>query len=165
MSKINQFITEIKSLPNCRIHKPAGLPEIDQTKHILPEDVKEFYRLCGGVSLYENEEYPIHIVSPEEFVLANPVIVGELCEEDISSNWYMICNDGKDEYLTIDLHKKRLGRCYDSFFDRHALIGESQIVAASFTDLFERLIRNRGHYWYWLESDFQSLGDAYDEEE
>jgi antitoxin YokJ len=59
-----------------------------------------------GLVLFENEEYPIHIVSPDEFILANPVIVGELCEEDISSNWYIIGNDGNDEYLTIDLDKK-----------------------------------------------------------
>lgn len=163
MTKINQLITEIKSLPNCRIHEPAGLPKIDEMKHTLSEDLKEFYRLCGGLSLYENEEYPIHIISPEKFVLANPVIVGELYDEDISSNWYIICHNGKDEYLTIDLDEKRLGRCYDSFFDRHGLVGESQIIATSFTDLLERLLKNKGQYWYWLKSDFQLLGDAYDD--
>ncbi len=36
-----------------------------------------------------------------KFKLANPVIVGDLCEEDISSNWYIKCNDGKNEFLTI----------------------------------------------------------------
>ncbi|WP_019636959.1 SMI1/KNR4 family protein [Paenibacillus fonticola] len=163
MEKIKQILTQIKTIPHCRIFEPTGLPVINEARHILPSDLNEFYRLCGGLVLFENEEYPIYVVSPDKLVLANPIIVGELCEEDISSNWYIICNDGKDEYLTIDLSEDRLGRCYDSFFDRHGLAGESQIIATSFTDLLERLIKNKGQYWYWLRSDFISLGDAYDE--
>ncbi|MCC5803750.1 SMI1/KNR4 family protein [Rossellomorea vietnamensis] len=163
MEKIKQLLTQVRTLPHCRIFEPSGIPIIDEEKHILPNDLKEFYSLCGGLVLFENEEYPIYIVSPDKFVLANPIIVGELCEEDISSNWYIIGNDGTDDYLTIDLKEDRLGRCYDSFFDRHGLVGESQIIATSFTDLLERLIKNKGQYWYWLRSDFISLGDAYDD--
>lgn len=163
MEKIKQLLTQIKNLPHCRILEPNGLPIIDEDKHVLPNDLREFYSLCGGLVLFENEKYPIYLVPPDKFVLANPIIVGEVCEEDISSNWYIICNDGTDEYLTIDLHEDRLGKCYDSFFDRHGLVGESQIIATSFTDLLERLVQNKGKYLYWLKSDFVSLGDAYDE--
>lgn len=165
MENINHLIKKVKALPNCRVHEPTELPIIDENKHILPDDLKDFYTICGGLTLFENAEYPIHIVPPEEFVLANPIIVGELCEEDISSNWYTVCNDGKSDYLTIDLNKERLGRCYDSFFDRHGLVGESQIIATSFTDLLEKLIKNKGQYWYWLKDGFESLGDAYDDQE
>ena len=161
MGKVKQLLTQINTLPNCRIFEPSRLPIIDVKKHILPNELKEFYSLCGGLVLFENEEYPIYLVSPDKFVLANPIIVGELCGEDISSNWYIICNDGTDDYLTIDLNGDRLGRCYDSFFDRHGLVGESQIIATSFTDLLERLIKTKGQYWYWLRSDFIALGDAY----
>ncbi|MCM3490000.1 SMI1/KNR4 family protein [Alkalihalophilus marmarensis] len=163
MEKIKKLLTQIKNLPGCRVLEPNGLPSIDEASHVFPEDIKEFYTLCGGVILIEHEEYPTFVVPPDKFVLANPIIIGELCEEDISSNWYIICNDGKDEYLTIDLAKERLGRCYDSFFDRHGLVGETQMIATSFTDLLERLVENKGQYWYWLKNDFDSLGDAYDE--
>ncbi|HZH62198.1 MAG TPA: SMI1/KNR4 family protein [Metabacillus sp.] len=163
MGKIAQLIRKVSSLPHCHVLEPAGLPKVDETKHILPDDLNEFYNLCGGLVLFENKEYPIYVVSPDKFVLANPTIIGELCEEDISSNWYIICNDSSDEYLTIDLHEDRLGKCYDSFFDRHGVVGESQIIATSFTDLLERLINNKGQYWYWLRNDFNSLGDAYDD--
>ena len=91
-----------------------GLPVIGE-KHQLPKDIRGFYEQCGGAVLYENADYPIYIVSPHEFKLANPVIVGELCEEDISSEWYIVCTDGKGEYLTIDLNEDRKGKCYDSF--------------------------------------------------
>jgi hypothetical protein len=163
MGKVEQLIRQIRALPHCHVLEPTGLPKADETKHILPDDLKEFYNLCGGLVLFENKEYPIYVVSPDKFVLANPVIVGELCEEDISSNRYIICNDGNDEYLTIDLDEERLGKCYDSFFDRHGLVGESQIIATSFTDLLERLINNKGQYWFWLRDDFNPLGDAYDD--
>jgi hypothetical protein len=36
-------------------------------------------------------------------------------------------------------------------------------VATSFERLLEQLIESRGAYWYWLQDNFQSLGDAYDE--
>ncbi len=165
MDRIEQLLTKIKSFSNCRILEQKGLPRVDETKHMLPEDLYKFYSLCGGLTLFENEEYPIHIVSPNQFSLANPIIVGELCEEDISSNWYTVCIDSNGEYLTIDLSKERLGRCYDSSFDRHGVVGESQIIATSFTDLLERLIENKGQYSYWLRRDFDSLGDAYDDVE
>ncbi len=57
----------------------------------------------------------MYLVSPDNFVLANPIIVEELCEEDISTNWFIIGNDGTDEYLTVNLNEDRLGSCYDSF--------------------------------------------------
>lgn len=80
MEKIKRLLTQISTLPQCRIFEPSGLPVIDEEKHILPNDLKEFYSLCGGLVLFENEEYPIYFVSPVKFVLANPIIIRELCE-------------------------------------------------------------------------------------
>jgi hypothetical protein len=160
MSVLN-IIQKIKATPDCKVLPPNGIPHIEDNLQ-LPEDVRIFYESCGGIILFEHADYRTNIVPPQEFVLANPVIVGERCEEDISSNWYIVANDGKGEYLTIDLDPSRLGRCYDSFYDRHGVVGESQIIALSFTELLERLMRNKGQYWYWLENDFISLGDAYD---
>ncbi|WP_339075735.1 SMI1/KNR4 family protein [Bacillus velezensis] len=158
---IHMLIKKIASTLDCRLLEVDGLPTIDE-KHQLPRDVSEFYEQCGGAVLYENADYPIYIVSPHEFKLANPVIVGELCEEDISSKWYIVCTDGKGEYLTIDLNEDRKGKCYDSFFDRHGIVGETQVIATSFTDLIQRLLENKGRHWYWLRGEFISLGDAYD---
>jgi hypothetical protein len=77
MEEIDELIRHIKSLPNCRISPPIGFPRIDN-KHELPPDVRRFYELCGGVLLYENKAYTCHIVSPEEFKLSNPIIIGEI---------------------------------------------------------------------------------------
>lgn len=159
--KIRELIEEIKNLPNCIVYPSKGLPKVE-SKHYLPEDIKEFYELCGGITLFENQSYIANIVSPDEFILANPIIVGELCEEDITSEWYIIANDGNGDYMTIDLNPERMGRCYDSYWDRHGVVGECDVIAITFTDLLQRLVKNSGQRWYWLRDDFASMGDAYD---
>ncbi|EPZ37121.1 MULTISPECIES: SMI1/KNR4 family protein [Bacillales] len=160
--RIENLINKIKNLGDCVVYPPAGIPNVS-TSHILPDDVYKFYELCGGALLFEKADYSILIVPPQDFQLANPIIVGELCEEDISSDWYICATDRNGEYITIDLNPGRLGRCYDSFYDRHGVVGECSIIATSFTDLLERLIENRGRHWYWLQEDFIPLGDAYDD--
>lgn len=157
---IKILLDTIKANQNCKVYSSKGFPILN--KHILPGDLYEFYMLCGGVRLFENEEYGIEIIGPEEFILANPVIVGEACEDDITGEWYIIAKDRDGDYLTIDLNKNRLGRCYDSFYDRHGVVGECPIIALSFGQLLEKLIESKGGYWYWLEENFISLGDAYD---
>ncbi|MNB78659.1 Antitoxin YokJ [compost metagenome] len=163
MKDLETIINQILSYSNCKIHPPIGLPA--PGSHELPGDVRLFYERCGELILFEGEDYSCQIVSPLEFVLSNPVIVGELVEEDISSHWYIIGHDGNDDYISIDLHPDRLGRCYDSFWDRHGLVGDCPVIAESFTDLLHRLVQNNGERWYWLREDFESLGDAYDDVE
>lgn len=114
--------------------------------------------------LFESEDYSCIIVPPEEFTLSNPVIIGEPAEEDISSHGYIVGHGGNGDYISIDLHQDRLGKCYDSFWDRHGVVGDCPVIANSFTELLERLVQNSGERWYWLNEDFKSLGDAYDDD-
>ncbi|MHC5354591.1 SMI1/KNR4 family protein [Myroides sp. LJL115] len=116
----------------------------------------------SSIVLFQNTEYSIKIVGADEFTRANPVIVGEDVEDDISYNWYIIAHDNNSQYISIDLTKDRLGYCYDSFWDRHGLVGEQPIIAKSFTELLKRLYNSKGKSWYWTESDFSFYGDAYD---
>lgn len=160
---IEKIIEEVKNIPDCIVYSPCGLPEL-RNNDKLPNDLKVFYEKCGGISFYANKEYGFTIVSPKELLLANPIIVGELCEEDISSKWYTICKDGDGNYITIDLSTERLGRCYDSFWDRHGVVGECTIVAKTFTELLLRLYNNQGESLFWLDNDFVYIGDAYDKE-
>lgn len=162
---INEVILKIKNFNNCELDEPKGIPKIFNN-HILPEDLKEFFKICGGARLFIDNDFGIDIVSPDRFVLANPVIVKELCEYDISSDWYIIGDDRNGNYITIDLNKGRLGKCYDSHSDCHAIAGSCPVIANSFTELLIRIIETKGEgtCWYWYEDDFDSLGDAYDGE-
>lgn len=155
-----ETVQAIRSTLDCQVFPPAGLPEIG-LPHVLPNDLREFYEVCGGLRLFQSAGYPVFIVSPNKLILANPVIVGDVYEDDISSDWYIIADDGNGDYFTIDLNSERLGRCYDSSHETHALPGETPIVALSFTDFLARMLANKGQYWYFLQPDFDSLGDAY----
>jgi len=159
---ILELINEIKNSKDCFIYPPCGIPVIGENVK-LPSDLKKIYEVCVDIYLFKNKKYGFEIVTPKEFVLANPLIIGELCEEDISSKWYIICKDSEDNYITIDLCKEKNGRCYDSFWDRHGVVGECSVIAISFTELIERLFRSKGKSLYWLDDNFEYIGDAYDE--
>lgn len=158
---IHSLIAKVKTLQGSRVSLPGELPSLEKS-YTLPADLKQFYETCGGLTLFQDSDYAVHIVPPEEFVPANPVIVGERAEYDISSHWFIVAKEDNGDYLTIDLSRERSGRCYASFWDTHGQPGECPVIAGSFTDLLGRLIGNGGGRWYWLRDDFVSLGDAYD---
>lgn len=160
MKDIEAALRQIAGLPHCRVNPAKGIPKTGG--YSLPEDLKHFYELCGGVTLFENKDYQCYIVPPDEFVSSNPLIVGEQVEEDLSSHWFIVAHDGNGDYISIDLNQNRLGKCYDSFWDRHGVVGECSVVAETFTELLNQLVQNNGEQWYWLREDFQPLGDAYD---
>lgn len=158
---IDELVERIRTTPSCRLLRSSELPRIS-APCVLPADLRAFYELAGGADLYKGTDYPAIIVEPGEVVPANPLIIGEQVDDDISSFWHIIASDGAGEYLTIDLQPDRVGRCYDSFSDRHGVAGSCPIIAQSFTDLLDRLLDNQGQHWYWLRPSFVSLGDAYD---
>lgn len=158
--ELSKILTKIRRHDNCQLLFPTGLPDLN-SGHILPADLLEFYNECGGGSLHMNSRQAFHIVKPENFVLANPVIIGGLCPNDISSQWYIVAVSDEGEYITIDLNTKRLGRCYDSFWDCHGVDGECDIVANNFTELLWNLFKLKGEYW--KSPKFQPIGDAYED--
>ncbi len=157
---MSNLINNIRSTPDCIIYPPVGLPSI-QEGHVLPDDLHEFYEMCGGMDLFTSEPFSISIVPPEKLVLANPVIISNWTESEMkqdtedepSWSWHIIAEAANSQYITIDLIAERLGQCYDIFWEIHP--ADSTIVANSFTDLLIRLLANRGHHWYWLEPGFE----------
>lgn len=168
MTILSNLLDSIRQTPDCEITQPDGLPEI-HSNHVLSEDVIEFYTLCGSISLFRSSAYSIEIYPPQRLILANPVIFigvneNELraSKNDISWSWYIVAQGENNQFITIDFAPERLGRCYDSFWDTHAMPGSSQIIARSFTELLVKLFAGAGNHWYWLQQDFYSIGDAYD---
>ena len=164
MTTISELIRQIRMEPGCSVAPPGGVPEA-RPGHLIPDDVLEFYRAAGGASFFSDKDYAFHVLPPDQVRRANPVLVPGYEETgDISDAWYLIVGDGQGEYLTVDCHPTRLGRCYVSFHETHGLVGDTPIIAASFTELLGRLLDNRGEYPYWLRDDFERMGDAYDDE-
>lgn len=160
MTEMQRVLDRIRRTHDCAVVVPRGQPVLREGDRI-PDDLAEFYRLVGGVSLFEHGTYPIRVVGPEDLARANPEIVGTDCPDDISDSWYIVARGGREEAITIDCSPERIGRCYDSFWDRHGVAGDCRVVALSFTELLQRLFDNGGGYWYWLAGDAPSHGDAY----
>lgn len=160
MSEVEVLVQQIRAIRGCEVLGPSKLPVL-RPGDVLPDDLREFYRLCGGIRLFVGAEYPLGIVEPGGFVRANPEIVGAECPDDITDSWYIVARGGSEEAISIDCHADRLGRCYDSFWDRHGVAGECAIVAMSFTELLRRLVSANGGYWYWLAGQGAGYGDAY----
>lgn len=160
------LLNAIRNSKDCIVLPPSGQPKIGMS-HLLPKDLAEFYRECGGVKFFVGSEYPIEILPADEVKLSNPLILPEGWEadipvDDISNGWYIIAQAGPEQKISIDFDSQRIGKCYDSFWDIHASPGESPVIANSFTELLQNIFKSQGGYWYWLEGDFISLGDAYD---
>jgi hypothetical protein len=159
---VDDIVSTLRKAPGCTVNSPAGIPET-RTGHLLPSDLQRFYEICGGITLFEYSEFPYRILGPDQFLPSTIVILGENVEdEDLSLSWNTVAGDFNGDYVSIDLHPDRLGKCYDSFHETYAMVGQSPIVALLFTDLLERFITNQGRSIYWLDNEFRVIGDAHD---
>ena len=149
MTELELLINRVRQTSTCRILPAAGHPRVD-ARYVLPEDLAYFYELAGGAVLFEEAPFPFFIVGPHELLPSNPEIVGKPCLDDISSSWHIVARDPNGDCLTIDLDRGRAGRCYDSFHETHGLIGQTPVIARSFTELVHRLYEGGGQYPYWL---------------
>lgn len=161
---IEQLLTTFRAKWDCEVLPPSGLPAVGPN-HELPVDLREFYTLCGGMRLWQDATFPLQIVSSEDCVLANPVIIVGVTEQMLAEtkghpswSWYVIAEGPNGQYVTIDMAPERLGLCYNSAWDVHP--GNSTVVASSFTDFLARLLESGGEQWYWDDPDFVPVGDA-----
>ena len=152
------LIAAIRSTDDCLVLPPCGTPRVAEG-HVLPEDVKEFYGLCGGAKLFESSAFGITIVPPDRMVVANPVILIGVTEEQLeesrghpSWSWHIIGEGPNAQYVTIDLAPERLGVCYNSFWDVHP--GNSEVIARSFTEFLIRLLTHGGDSLQWDDPSF-----------
>lgn len=147
---MRELVSRISSDPNCVVFPPSGNPQTTGPLEVLPDDVNEFYNLCGGIKLFVGKDYTYNILPPSDFVAADSNKIGE-CECDgyiISKHWYFIANDDNGSYIAIDTHPDRNGQCYD------CMIGEPYPgISHSFTEFLERLYQNAGEYPYWLQDE------------
>ncbi|HEX8981367.1 MAG TPA: SMI1/KNR4 family protein [Ktedonobacterales bacterium] len=157
--------------PDCVVFPPAGQPTVAHTL-VVPEDAKAFYELCGGLIIGREAFWQARIIGPDEWTLAVDKIFGEDVAamareqqpEDRLWDWYIVAEIENANYLVIDCGSLHTGRCYDAHWETYGMPGQMPVVATSLTTLIERLYERKGQRWYWLESRFPTLGDAYDDE-
>jgi len=136
---------------------PAAEAAWDAPLEALPADLAAFARFCGGICT------PTGLVIGRRVRHAQRAVLGEEHPDDRSFLWYVIAESdesGTAERAVIDLDARRLGRCYDAFWDRFGVAGSMAVIATSFTDLLTRVIHAKGQA-YWSSQPL-GMGDAYD---
>jgi antitoxin YokJ len=161
MVTVDELIERAFRSSRCVVHPPAGAPSVPAGLRV-PDDLGAFYEQCGGAHLFLDGDYGMLLLPPAEVLESNVVIVGQQYPDDLSSSWFAVARSVDREYLSIDLSVERNGRIYDSFYEIHAVVGSSTVIANSFTELFTMLMDADGDRWPWLVEGFVSLGDAYD---
>src|SRR5258708_4249625 len=136
---VNELIERARATLDCVVYPVAGSPSLPQGIE-LPPDLSDFYQACGGIDLFQSSGYPISVATSGLLTPSNLAVIGETGLDDRSDQWFTIAVTQDREYLSIDLDPARSGRCYDSFHEIHGLVGESAVIATSFTDLLSRLI-------------------------
>jgi hypothetical protein len=117
MIAMERLVAEVAGRENWQVI-PAHDAAWDLLSEALPDDLAAFARLCGGIRT------PAGLVIAQRVRHAQRAILGEEHPDDRSFHWYVIAEDdttGTAERTVIDLHTKRLGRCYDAFWDRFAV--------------------------------------------
>jgi antitoxin YokJ len=158
---IREILLRIKEDSACTLFPACGKPLLHSEGLVIPDDLAEFYELCGGANLFTGSDWGFRILPPSEFVQASPCIQPLVYEEmrsefdsDISSAWYLFGrSNGPEENLIIDTHPSRSGFCYDGYIGTYAT-SDCRIISRSFTDCLARLVEAKGESLYWARKSF-----------
>ncbi len=171
---IQKYISKANSMEDCVVLQKSNLPSISD-EYKLPDDLVQFYSKCGGMSLFEDYENAVRIVTPSEFVNANSklfdneIIQGEIEKgtylNEISRHWFIVADLYNSNYIVIDLSEERYGLCYTAFHELYPEVDSCTIIARSFTELLECFVYgdNQSDCFYFEENYFEPYGDAYDD--
>ncbi|GGL36274.1 antitoxin YokJ [Pseudomonas brenneri] len=129
---------------DCTTVPSAGLPNGP-----IPNDLADFYQHYSSAVFYPQARYSFTIQSPilerSDFVVMN-----EDLEDPDSANWYVLVKC-EDQIISIDLTPgPQFGYCYDSFWDSYPSADESTLIAKSFTELVEKIIKSGGKNLFWI---------------
>lgn len=156
---MRKIIKKISETPGCVLWPSSGLPKVSES-HVIPDDVKAFYDLCGGAILFEGEDYSWRILPPEEFRLA----INDFDEIDTDKldGFYFFADDFNGDYLAINFGHKNNGLVVDGFHETFGNEGDTPVIALSFGEIINRLLENRGGYPFWLNDKATIYRDWYE---
>ncbi len=158
------LITQFRARHRWIVKPSSSVQLLSNTLHdpwlTIPKSLIEFYTSCGGIenSIYQDEDLPLSIVTPEKFKWVPEEILGNVLEkvqtnieEEIFWNWYIIGRGDTNEYVAIDLAPERLEKCY--FFNFY-LLGQKNtmpLVANSLEELLQVFLEavEIGEAWDW----------------
>lgn len=86
---IEALVDEIRRAEACVVQPPRAMPSV-RPGEALGRELEEFYRACGGLSLFAASDYGVEIAGPESFSRANLEIVGREVPDDLTDSWYVL---------------------------------------------------------------------------
>lgn len=171
--RIREIIETIKSDKGCKVVERTSEFSTDLK---LPADLKFFYENYEFIEFFIEKSFGLRIVPynkltpilkviyPAEIYPADDFIWEDF-EGDICNDWFLIAeSEEMGQYISIELKEPHIGYCYDTPHEDPANPGTNAIIAKSFTELLEQIYESKcdGETWFWLDSNYQSYGDAYD---
>jgi antitoxin YokJ len=165
-------VEAIGSRHDCVVHEPQRPPVIELPLQ-LPDDLRRFYELCGGMVLCRDSPTPWRVLAAGDLVLAARRLLPEqdaeqvLADEpdDVASTTVVFADQGgatTGEHVVLDLHPERLGRFYATFWDSFGLAGEMPVIASSVAGALVWLVDSGGEGTEAALMRQPPLGDAYD---
>ena len=172
--KIQEIINTIQHDKACKVVKRVTPFRSDIE---LPADLQYFYENYESMELFIEKPFGLRIVPYSKFI---PILketypeklypaddsIWEDFQGDICHEWFVIAeSEEMGQYISIDMKEPCVGYCYDTPYEAPAQPGMNIIIAKSFTELLEQIYKSKcdGETWFWLDNNFQSYGDAYDD--
>ena len=129
---------------DCTTAPSTGLPS-----NPVPDDLTDFYNHYSSAVFYPKAQYSFTIQAPE-LERSDFVVMNEDLEDPDSANWYALVKCA-DQIISINLKPgPQFGYCYDSFWDSYPTADESTLIAKSFTELIEKIIKSGGKNLFWI---------------
>lgn len=124
-------------------------PSIGLSNHPVPDDLSYFYQHYSSAVFYPQARHNF-TVQPPALERSDFAVMNEDLKDPASANWYVLVKD-EDQIISIDLKPgPQFGYCYDSFWDSYPTADESTLIAKSFTELVEKIIKSGGKSLFWI---------------
>ncbi|GGJ50525.1 hypothetical protein [Streptomyces brasiliensis] len=168
---LKHLLAEIETIKGCSVEPPNGESVAVAAHHQIPDDLRELHRLCARIRLHKGTHYPWSVSGPSDLVPAGPLLLtpeeaARASSEsplDPVNSCYVIARDSPDrvsgQWVVVDLHPERTGRCCLTAWDTFGLVDEMPIVATSVRQLLQWLLCLAGDN---PMAHLPALGDAYD---
>jgi cell wall assembly regulator SMI1 len=122
----------------------------------MPNDMKEFYFLCGKADLHD---YGYSILPINELSNLEPLQFGEGENDYFPESWYAFCYLHDGDYAGIDLASED-GKRFNILDCYHDASEKISIVASSFSEFLLQVLNSTGNSPFWFEAGFMHLGIA-----
>jgi antitoxin YokJ len=153
--KIEELLEAISSDGRCVVKPSIGLPKINPSI-LLPQEIIDFYSLCGGIEFFTDEDYCCFINSPNDFTFANGVALRELSESDVldafgadhfSWSWYYFAHfDTLDDIIAVSVQGDDVLSCYDCYWSSYP--NKNRKISSSVSEMIEKIYLSGGKIHY-----------------